>query len=280
MTTPMQQMLVKCKEVFARATELYGTDMSKVQVRFDLKGRVAGMAGARGHPREYYLRFNTDMIARETDEMVNVVAAHEIAHTVCQMKPELGRNHDMGWARVCRALGGTGDRTHDMDVVYGKGTTYEYTTSIGKTVRMNDRRHAMVQAGRTLTYKRGMGAVTNQCAYSIVGVRGQTLATPVIKQGAPTKEVPVDTIIPQRLPTFFIGAPETPRTAVRIAPTIPATGGSKADVARRIMVDGHRSGHSYETIIAAIMLANGHDKRLAASYYKGNAAKVGVPIHN
>jgi hypothetical protein len=126
---------------------------------------------------------------------------------------------------------------------------------------------------------------------------GRTLATPIVKQGAPTKEVPVDTIIgtightfpgaglgpmtaPQRVPTFFIGAPEIPRTAVRIAPTIPATGGSKADVARRIMVDGHRAGHTYEMIIAAIMLANGHDKRLAASYYKGNAAKVGVPIHN
>ena len=242
------------------------------------------MAGARGFPRAYYMRFNHDMVLRETEEMVNVVVAHEAAHIVCFMNPALGCNHNPGWARVCRALGGTGDRTHDMDVVYGKGTTYEYMSNTGHAIRVNDRRHAMIQQGRTLTYRKGHGTLSKSCAYSIVGARGQSFATPIVKQGAPTKEVPVDTIIvPQRppLPTPFVApAPRYTPPVSRIALTIPATGGSKADVARRIMVEGHRAGQSYEQIIAAIMLANGHPHNLAASYYKGNAAKVGVPIHN
>jgi SprT protein len=131
MTTPQTRVLAKCKEVFARAMELYGTDLSKVAISFDLRGRVGGWASAKGTPRRYAMRFNHDMLLREEKEMIDEVVPHEIAHIVCFMKPQLGRNHDYGWAHVCRQLGGTGNRTHDMPVVYGNGVTYEYTTTRG-----------------------------------------------------------------------------------------------------------------------------------------------------
>ena len=277
MTTPQAQVLAKCKEVFARAMELYGTDLSKVAIRFDLKGRVGGTASARGGflSRAYHMRFNYDMLLRETDEMVNVVVPHEIAHIVCFMKPELGRNHDSGWARVDRSLGGTGNRTHSMDVVYGKGTTYEYTTDRGHKVLLNDRRHAHIQSGRTLSYRKGLGTVTQQCAYSVVGAQGRSFAAPVVKQVAPTKEVAPATIIPVQVQRPVVITP-----VPRIAPVTPAvTGGSKADIARALMVQGHRAGQTYEQIIQAIMIANGHPRNLAASYYKNNAARCGVPQH-
>lgn len=280
MTTPQQQMLAKCKEVFATATTLYGVDMSKCGIRFDLKGRAGGMACRRGG--QVYMRFNYDMIARETEEMVNVVVPHEIAHIVCFLKPTLGRNHDAGWARVCRTLGGTGDRTHDMEVVYGKGTTYEYTTDRGHKVRLNDRRHQHVQSGRTLTYRKGMGTVTQQCAYSIVGARGQSFAAPIVKQGAPTKEVAPATIIPTpavQAPVFrqpYTGPNPFAIPAPRVA--APVAGESKAAISRRIMLSGHRAGHSYETIIAAMIAANGYSRQLARATYLANAAKVGVPV--
>lgn len=277
MNVQHQQIIDRVKQCIETGNRLYAMSMPIIGVHFDLKGRVGGMACRRGN--QMFVRFNTDMIAREFEEMLNVVVPHEVAHCFCFMNPSLGKNHDYGWARVCRALGGTGDRTHDMDVVYGKGITYEYTTNRGQTVRLNDRRHAMVQQGRTLTYRKGLGMVSKTCAYSIVGARGQTLAQPIIKQGAPTKEVPVATIIAPppvvQRPTPFV--PPAPRfvTPVQAAPV---AGESKAATSRRIMLSGHRAGHSYEAIIAAMMAANGYSRQLARATYLANAPKVGVPV--
>lgn len=279
MTTPQAQVLTKCKAVFEKAKELYGVDLSKVAIRFDLKGRVGGMACARGSvfARVFHMRFNYDMLLRETDEMINVVVPHEIAHIVCFMKPELGRNHDYGWARVCRALGGTGDRTHDMDVVYGKGTTYEYTTDRGHKVRLNDKRHQHVQSGRTLSYRKGLGTVSQQCAYSIVGAGGRSFAAPIVKQVAVTKEVDPATIIGVPYPAPVVVPVQRPAPFVSTVGSS-IVGTSKAAISRNIMLTGHRAGHSYEQIIAAMMAANGYTRQLARATYLANAPKVGVPV--
>jgi len=279
MTTPQQQMLAKCKEVFATATTLYGVDMSKCGIRFDLKGRAGGMACRRGG--QVYMRFNYDIIARETEEMVNVVVPHEIAHIVCFLKPTLGRNHDAGWARVCRTLGGTGDRTHDMEVVYGKGTTYEYTSSTGHAIRVNDRRHQHIQSGRTLTYRKGHGTLSMQCAYSIVGAGGRSFAAPIVKQGAPTKEVAPATIIPTpavQAPVFRPAPFAIPAPRVVQAAPVAAEGMSKAARSRALMLAGYQRGDSYEVVIAAMMAVNGYSRQLARATYLANAAKVGVPV--
>lgn len=275
-----QQVIDKCKEVFARAKILYGVDCSKVDVRLDLTGRVGAQAGDRGYPQSYFVRFNYDMVVRETEEMVETVVPHEIAHIVCYMRPDLGKNHDQGWARVCRELGGTGDRTHDMDVVYSKGTTYEYITDRGHKVRLNDRRHAIIQRGSTLKYRKGKGTVSISCAYSIVGRQGRTLAEPIVKKAAETKERPVS--------TFFIGAPEVVKPLVKqvykpvaqpqIVQPAPAAGESKAAVSRRIMLTGYQAGRSYEAIITSMMLANGYTRQLARATYLANAPKIGIPL--
>lgn len=300
MSTPMQQVSEKCKQLFELAKELYDVDLSAVRISFDLKGRVAGTAGYKstwGGTRNYYLRFNHDMVQRELESMLNEVAPHEVAHTICQMRPELGSNHDYGWATVCRRLGGSGRRTHSMKVVFGKGRTYEYTTLSGSEVRLSERRHKDIQGGRSIWFLRGIGVVNKSCSYKIVGEAGRTFGTPVVRTGTPAVviiEKPVVPVLKPRKEVVFdpeaIQAaaaakanglrtvPTSPRPAVRSTPVTPTAGGSKADVARRIMVDGHMRGDNYETILQAIMLANGHDRRLAASYYKNNAPKVGVPL--
>ena len=283
MTTPQQQIIDKCKAVFAKAKELYGLDMSQVGIHFDLKGRAAGMACRRGN--QYFVRFNRDMLTREAfDHVLNDTTPHEAAHIVCFMNRALGSNHDAGWARVCRALGGTGDRTHSEEVVYGKGHTYEYTTDRGHKVRMGDKHHATVQRGIPLRYKNNKGTVTKECAYSIVGVQGRTLAAPIVK--VPAKVVPVQAIIPASVPvvnpvvtaargsyTIGVAAP-TPRTPATAMPA----GASKASIARAIMLAGHTRGETYENVITAIMRATGHDRQLARATYRANCVKVGIPV--
>ena len=280
MNAQHQQIIDRVKQCVETGNRLYAMSIADIQVRFDLKGRAGGMACRRGN--HMFMRFNTDMITREFEEMLNVVVPHEVSHCFCFMKPELGRNHDYGWARVCKALGGTGDRTHEMDVVYGKGITYEYTSSTGHAIRVNDRRHAMLQQGRTLTYRKGHGTLSKECAYSIVGARGQTLAQPIVKQGAATREVPVATIVAPTVVQRPVPVVQPRPNPFAIPPLVrvaaPVAGESKAATSRRIMLSGHRAGHSYETIIAAMIAANGYSRQLARATYLANAAKVGVPV--
>ncbi len=275
MPTPQQQVVDKCKEVFALAKEKYGVDLSECGIRFDLKGRVAGQACGRGfrENRKYHMRFNLDMCQRDINEILDEIIQHETAHIICFMKPELGSNHDYGWASVCRGLGGNGSRTHEIEVVYGKGNTYEYVSTKGHKIRLSAARHKHVQQGRSFEFRGGKGIIHRNCAYNIVGCNGRTLATPIPKGGANVATNPIAVMVEANTPVV--------EPAPRMSLTTQAIPGeSKADTARRIMLQGHQMGQSYDQIIAAIMLANGHSRALASSYYKNNAAKVGVPAHD
>ena len=280
MPTPQQQVIDKTKACFDKAKELYGLDLSRVHVRFDLKGRAAGMACRRGG--QYIIRYNHDMLTREAfDHLLNATVPHEVAHIVCYMDRSLGADHNSGWERVCIALGGTGATRHKEEVVYGKGHTYEYTTDRGNKVRVGDKYHKDIQSGRPLRYRNGIGTVTRECAYSIVGVQGRTLATPVVR-------TPVATVPPVRATVPAYPTPAAWRTVTppapvqQPAPRMPvaafASGNSKASIARAIMLAGHTRNTPYETVIAAIMAATGHDRQLARATYKANAPKLGIPV--
>ena len=278
------QIKARCGEVVEKIRALYGMDLSQVRISFDLRGKSAGKAGGRGYRlpgASYYVKFNRDMLTREAFEhVINATVPHEYAHVVCFMDPSKGKNHDYGWARVCRALGGSGARTHNEEVVYGKGLTYEYTTDRGHKVRLSEKRHRYIQTGGRLTYKHGKGAVSQLCAHSIVGHQGQTLAQPIVRQ-APNHPAVIEAAVRAPFvppaPTWVAPAP-VQRVVQPVQPRFgQLTGESKAATSRRIMLSGHQAGHGYERIIAAMMLANGYDRQLARATYKANAAKVGVP---
>ncbi|MCA1800818.1 MAG: SprT-like domain-containing protein, partial [Actinobacteria bacterium] len=131
MTNTIQVVREVVQQCMQRAEREFHVDMSKVTVRFDLKGCAAGMAG--WTPRGgYYLRLNTTMIQGSGyNHIVNDTIPHEVAHLVCFMMPHLGSGHNNGWKRVCRHLGGTGETYHKEEVVYAKGRTYEYTCTQG-----------------------------------------------------------------------------------------------------------------------------------------------------
>ena len=296
--TPMEQVRAKCQEVVALAQRLYNVDLSVVRISFDLKGRAAGRAEWRGNrlsrERTYAVRFNHDMIVRGDAEalrdMVEDTVPHEFAHIVCFMNPALGDNHNPGWARVCRMLGGSGSRTHDTEVVYGKGNTYEYTTDRGHKVRLSDQRHRAVQSGGILRYRKGLGTITNHCAYSIVGVGGRSLAQPIVKKAVAT--IPTAPNTPAAIESAMREVRAVPPVAPAVRPNpflIPAAqpvaapvqratpGESKAATSRRIMLSGYRAGNTYEQIINAMIAANGYDRQLARATFKANQSKCGIP---
>lgn len=282
------QIKARCREVIEKIQALYGMDLSQVRIGFNMRGKAAGKAGGRGYglaASAYYVKFNSDMLTREAFEhVIQDTVPHEFAHVVCYMDPTKGKNHDHGWARVCQALGGSTNRTHSEAVVYGNGTTYEYTTDRGHKVRLSERRHQTVQRGVPLSYRKGLGTVRMGCAYSIVGYAGRTLAAPIVKQAINHPAQIEAAVYAQRI-TVVPATKEVHLRAftmlVQPPPVVvvarPAAGESKAAVSRRIMLSGTAAGQSYEMIINAMMLANGYDRQLARATYKANARKLGLP---
>jgi len=251
------QVRAKCNETFAKAKTLWpDMNFDNVGIRFDLKGRAAGMACRRDST--YFMRFNAEMMTRDAfDHVLNNTVQHETAHIVCMMNPKLGRNHDAGWTRVCRLLGGNGERCHSEEVVYGKGNTYEYTTDRGHRVRVSGAIHQKIQRGVVYTWRQGKGKVDKESAYNLVGVSGRSIVAAEKKPAAPAAVVQSQVTAPVMSAAH--------------------TGESKAAISRRIMLSGHSAGHGYEAIVSAMMAACGYDRQLARATFKANAARVGIP---
>jgi predicted SprT family Zn-dependent metalloprotease len=280
----IDQIKAKTVQVLDMASRLYGVSFGVVTIRFDLKGRAAAAAIRRGN--QYSVRYNPDMVGREAfDHILNNSVPHEVAHLVCFARPELGNNHDAGWERVCIKLGGSGKTRHQEKVVYGKGTTYEYTTTSGHQVRVGDHYHNMVQSGTVLGLRNGMGTLNMTCTYQIVGKSGKSVDGEVFTNG-------ISGLTPEILQSMqamagqFVaarGGPAAPAGPAAAQPAVnhaqPATmhGESKAAISRQIMLNGYADGKNYEEIIKAMQVANGYSRALARGTFKANYAKVGIP---
>ncbi len=164
--------------VLDKAEQIYGVAMHDVQLHFDLTGHHAGRAfRTQGH---YGIRLNIDFLSRPRSlaHIINDTIPHEVAHIVC-FKRDLGYNHCINWVEFCKSLGGSGKHQHDEPTVYSKGPTYEYTTSKGLAVRVNQSLHQRVQHGDTYRYSTA-GDIDNTCAVALVGFNGITLTNPII----------------------------------------------------------------------------------------------------
>lgn len=149
--------------VMRLAEEMFNVDLSKVEIRIDLKGKTAGQASYRknrltGEVTQPLLRFNTVGVREHWDHLFYVTIPHEIAHLVCAMRRELGSNHDAGWGRVSVALGGKDDRCHSLPLAYAHGS-YKYVASSGRELEVSVIRHRKIQKGVVYNF-RGYGRVT------------------------------------------------------------------------------------------------------------------------
>jgi len=116
MQAQIEAIRARVQQCIALAEDKFTIKMPKVDVRFDLTGRAAGMACMRYG--QFSLRFNKNHIklgGKTFEHLLNDTVPHEVAHTVCQAFPRMGRNHDAGWKRVCIALGGNGSRCYSEE---------------------------------------------------------------------------------------------------------------------------------------------------------------------
>ena len=255
MQAKIQAVRNKVTECIRIAEQRFGITMPKVDVRFDLKGRAAGIAGWRG--TNFYLRFNVQHMAlggQTWDHLLNDTVPHEVAHTVCQAFPQYGRNHDQGWKRVCVALGGNGRRTYSEDdapEAVAAARPYVYITTQGHEVRVTKVMHAKIQKGANYT-ARGKGQLTRQCQYNYMA--------------APVADTP--RVVHTPAPAVRAPAPEVQR------PVLPVAGGSNADKVRARIMQAKQAGEGEEAVIQWAIAVLGQSRSLARSYVKNNWNKV------
>lgn len=165
----------RCREVVADANRIFGTKLNP-QISFDLRGSVAGLANWQriNSPSgavliKEIIKFNRDMImGNGYQHVITNTVPHEVAHLVCVARPDLGRNHNPGWKRVCVALGGNGKRCHSEEVRYAHGT-YVYIATCGMRVTLSKTIHRRIQAGQVRLIGKTGGKLNRMCAWAPLG---------------------------------------------------------------------------------------------------------------
>ena len=136
----------KTREVIIQAENRYGVELQATDIRFDLHGRSAGMACQRG--RHLHVRFNMEAAEKDWDHLFNDTIPHEVAHLVGYRDPTFAWNHNKAWVKTCKELGGTGKRTHNMDLTpRSKMKYYQYKLPCGYEVKLSATRHKRCQNG-------------------------------------------------------------------------------------------------------------------------------------
>jgi SprT protein len=167
----VQEVAKKVAECIRLANSLYGNTLPKIKISFDLKGRVAGQAGWRtiDGVKTYYLRFNQTMMMNDGyDHLLNDTVPHEVAHYVCFILYKGCSPHGREWQRVCKQLGGNGERCHNEEIVFAKGKTYEYTASCGTKVRISQTLHKRLQEGQSRRILATNGRFGKDSKYEVV----------------------------------------------------------------------------------------------------------------
>lgn len=259
MQDQIQAIRNKVQECIARAEQKFGIKMPQVQVRFDLTGRAAGMAGMRYG--NFYLRFNTNHMrlgGKTWEHLLNDTVPHEVAHTVCQAFPKFGRNHDAGWKRVCIALGGNGTRCYseqDAPEAVAAQRPYVYITTNGHEVRVTKVIHSKIQNGASYVYKGGKGKINRECQFNymtapaVVATKKPVVVDNTLVLGTKTVEIPL------KKPTATAGA-------------------SKADLIRARIQQAKARGETAEIVVQFGMEVLGMTASLAKTYVKNNWNKA------
>jgi predicted SprT family Zn-dependent metalloprotease len=176
----IQLVQAKIQTLITQWSAQTGQTLPDIQVKFDLRGRVAGWAGSRGG--RYFMRFNTDMMQNAAwTHVINNTVPHELAHVICFVQGT-DSGHGRVWVRTCRSLGGNGERCHSEAVTYAKGKTYVYTTHTGRTIHLSSIKHKKIQQGASYTGRNGLGRIDSRCAYHVLGqtVQPVTRVTPPV----------------------------------------------------------------------------------------------------
>jgi len=125
--------------------------LEQVSLSWELKGYSAGQAIKKKSfgVIQLEVRLNPEGLKIDFDAMKTVVL-HELAHIIAFIDPRYGKGHDKQWKRTCLAIGGDGQRCHDIDLKPARKVTItRHIYNIGgKVYKFTNQQHAKLQTGR------------------------------------------------------------------------------------------------------------------------------------
>ena len=143
-----------------RAQQLFGADFSQVTVRFDLKGKAAGMYRVRKGER--VIRYNSYLFAKYFDDNLAVTVPHEVAHYITDMVYGLRRirPHGPEWKQLMADFGADASRTCSYDLDGIPQRVYQRFPYRCDCTRhdLTARRHNQIQDRKKLYFCRQCGA--------------------------------------------------------------------------------------------------------------------------
>ena len=155
--TPRQRVIARIKEVNQVASDLFGVDIAD-RLAIDIRncGQAAGKASCRRFGNQVTnltIILNEQLVNEQhVNKLLKETIPHEMAHLVCFVRPDLGRNHNRGWQRVCVMLGGSGDRCHRYDLQKARRTRKAVYDINGRVMDIGLTIHKRIQSGRSYSY--------------------------------------------------------------------------------------------------------------------------------
>jgi len=132
-----------------RAQELFGRTLPAIEIRFDLRGRAAGMYVRRGRHR--CIRYHPALFSLDPSHHLEHTVPHEVAHYVTDLLHRRRvRPHGQEWRAVMTALGAVPRATGDYSlegIPLRRERRHSYRCGCGEHL-LTARRHHRVQRGR------------------------------------------------------------------------------------------------------------------------------------
>lgn len=169
----MQEVEDFIKITLKKAEEIYGINISDVNISFKLRGRCLGTA-SRTYCRinkkfSYSVNINKNALrigGKTYNFLFEEVIPHEVAHIVC-MKLELPSSHTKTWKNICIQLGGIGLAKYSKEhapEISDFNRPFKYIFDNGESVQVSNIIHNKIQKGKT-TYKYGIHEINKNTKF-------------------------------------------------------------------------------------------------------------------
>lgn len=136
----------------ARAEAIFQRAFPAIPVRFDLRGRAAGMYRVKRGAR--LIRYNPHIFAKFFSDGLAETVPHEVAHYVTDVLHDLRkvRPHGPEWRAVAQLLGASPRASGRYDlsgIPLRRQTLFEYRCACTVSHQLGARRHGRAQRGET-----------------------------------------------------------------------------------------------------------------------------------
>jgi len=150
------QAVARTHDLLQRAEAHYGIPMPQVAIRFDLRGKAAGMLVQRSG-RPPLIRYNPILLRQNRQAFLAQTLPHEAAHLVARTLYGPGiRPHGEEWRAVMAFFGAPARRCHDFDTHQIQGRSlrlHAYACACGEH-RLTSIRHNRILKGQRYLCRR------------------------------------------------------------------------------------------------------------------------------